>query len=188
MTKRDHEQTALDLVRSLPCAVGAVPAKAAFLSAPIALEWLLFPKRIMKWVAPSENHSANGALEKRLRHAAGMTAAELIAERADAAQPNMGLTAWKVGIVRKGDVTVAKNYLREEEITELNRIVVMFLDFAEDQAKRRKQVFLRDWQIRLDDFLRFNERNILSGPGKVSHEQAERRAHEQYGKFEDRRR
>jgi hypothetical protein len=142
----------------------------------------------MNWVAPSENHNANGALEKRLRHAAGMTAAELVAERADAAHPNMGLTAWKVGIVRKGDVTVAKNYLREEEITELNRIVVMFRDFAEDQAERRKQVFLRDWQIRLDDFLRFNERNILSGPGKVSHGQAERRAHEQYGKFEERRR
>jgi hypothetical protein len=68
----------------------------------------------------------------------------------------MGLTSWKGGAVRKGDVFIAKNYLREQEITELNRIVVMFLDFAEDQARRRKQVFLKDWKNRLDEFLRFN--------------------------------
>ena len=66
----------------------------------------------------------------------------------------MGLTTWKGEVVRKGDVTIAKNYLYEDEITELNRIVVMFLDFAEDQARRRRQIFLRDWQTRLDDFLR----------------------------------
>lgn len=78
----------------------------------------------------------------------------------------MGLTAWKGGVVRKGDVTVAKNYLRETEIDELNRIVVMFLDFAEDQAKRRKQIFLRTWQSRLEDFLRLNDRAILHDAGK----------------------
>lgn len=93
----------------------------------------------------------------------GKTAPELIAERADSNQPNMGLTAWKSGVVRKGDVTIAKNYLREEEIDELNRIVVMFLDFAEDQARRRRQIFLQTWQSRLDDFLRLNERAILPG-------------------------
>jgi hypothetical protein len=89
---------------------------------------------------------------------------------------------------RKGDVTVAKNYLREEEIDQLNRIVVMFLDFAEDQARRRKQIFLRDWRTRLDDFLRFNERAVLPGPGKVSREQADSLAERAYDEFAARRR
>ncbi len=120
--------------------------------------------------------------------AAGKTAAELIAERADAAQPNMGLTAWRSGVVRKGDVTVAKNYLREEEIGELNRLVVMFLDFAEDQARRRKQIFLQNWQTRLDDFLRLNEREILTHAGKVSREEAAALAEQEYERFADRRR
>jgi hypothetical protein len=114
----------------------------------------------------------------------GRTAPELIAERADAARPNMGLTTWKGGVVRKGDVTVAKNYLREDEISELNRIVVMFLDFAEDQARRRKQIFLCDWETRLDDFLRFNERAILPNAGAMTREDADRRAHEEYARFE----
>lgn len=78
-------------------------------------------------------------------------APELISERADADKPNMGLMTWKGGAVRKGDVTVAKNYLREVEISELNRLVVMFLDYAEDQARRRKQIFLSDWQVKLDE-------------------------------------
>ncbi len=86
--------------------------------------------------------------------ATGKTAPELIAERVDAAKPNMGLTSWKGGAVRKGDVTIAKNYLKENEIEELNRIVTMFLDYAEDQAKRRKQVFLNDWKTKLDEFLK----------------------------------
>lgn len=116
------------------------------------------------------------------------TAPELIAARADATKPNMGLPAWKGGAVRKEDVTVAKNYLNAEEIAELNRIVVMFLDFAEDQAKRRKQVFLRDWQTRLDDFLRFNEREVLPNAGKVSREAADRKAGEEYERFAARRR
>ena len=116
------------------------------------------------------------------------TAPELIAERADATRPNMGLTAWKGAVVRKADVTVAKNYLNETEIAELNRIVVMFLDYAEDQARRRKQVFLRDWRLKLDEFLRFNERVVLPGLGSVSREQADRIAQEQYSRFEERRR
>lgn len=118
----------------------------------------------------------------------GQTAPELIASRADAAKPNMGLTAWKSGRVRKGDVTVAKNYLAAEEITELNRIVVMFLDFAEDQARRRRQVFLRDWTTRLDDFLRFNERDVLPDAGRVTREAADRKAAEEYEVFAARRR
>jgi len=118
----------------------------------------------------------------------GKTAPELIAERADAKKPNMGLTAWKGGVVRKGDVTVAKNYLGEEEIEELNRVVTMFLDFAEDQARRRKQIFMRDWRSRMDDFLKLNERDILKDAGTVSHDEAERHALQQYRRFEDRRR
>jgi len=113
----------------------------------------------------------------------GKTAPELIAERANSAEPNMGLTAWKSGVVRKGDVTIAKNYLREEEICELNRIVGMFLDFAEDQARRRKQIFLGDWRTKLDEFLRFNERAILPDAGKVSREQAAARAEQEYERF-----
>ncbi len=119
--------------------------------------------------------------------ATGKTAPELIAERADHAKPNMGLTAWKGSVVRKGDVTVAKNYLREDEITDLNRIVTMFLDYAEDQARRRRQVFMRDWRERLDDFLRFNERDVLPDAGRVTREEADRLAIEQYGRFHERR-
>ena len=108
-------------------------------------------------------------IQNKLHFAAtGKTAAELIAERADSAQPNMGLTAWHGGVVRKGDVTVAKNYLREDEIEELNRLVVMFLDFAEDQARRRKQIFLQNWLTRLHDFLNLNERAILPDAGCCS--------------------
>src|SRR5258708_7297326 len=110
--------------------------------------------------APSEPETQTffQTIQNKLHFAAtGKTAPELIAGRADSAKPNMGLTAWKGGMVRKGDVTVAKNYLREDEINELNRIVVMFLDFAEDQARRRKQIFLQTWQARLDDFLQLNE-------------------------------
>jgi len=109
--------------------------------------------------AESETQLFFKTIQNKLHFAAtGKTAPELIAGRADASQPNMGLTTWKGEVVRKGDVTVAKNYLSESEIQELNRIVVMFLDYAEDQAIRRKQVFLDDWTTKLDEFLRFNER------------------------------
>jgi hypothetical protein len=118
----------------------------------------------------------------------GKTAPELIADRADHTKPNMGLTVWKGPVVRRGDVTVAKNYLREPEIAELNRIVTMFLDYAEDQARRRKQVFMRDWKAKLDDFLRFNERSVLGHAGSVSREEAETRAETEYARFEVRRR
>jgi hypothetical protein len=113
----------------------------------------------------------------------GMTAPELIANRANAAEPNMGLTSWKGAVVRKGDVAIAKNFLREDEIDELNRIVVMFLDFAEDQARRRKQIFLNDWQTRLDDFLQLNDRNVLPDAGRVSREDADEKAADEYERF-----
>ncbi len=128
-------------------------------------------------------------MQNKLHFAAtGRTAAELIAARVDHAQPNMGLTSWKGSRVGKSDVTVAKNYLNSEEIAELNRIVVMWLDFAEDQAKRRKQVFLSDWKTKLDEFLRFNERCVLGDAGRVSHEAAVTKAEVEYEHFSARRR
>ncbi len=80
----------------------------------------------------------------------------------------MGLTSYKGEEVRKSDVTVAKNYLNQHEVSELNRVVTMWLDFAEDQARRRQQIFLHDWQDKLDQFLQFNDREILQGTGKIS--------------------
>lgn len=118
----------------------------------------------------------------------GKTAAELIAERANSRLPNVGLTTWKSGSVQKADVTVAKNYLREPEISELNRIVTMWLDFAEDQARRRKEVFLKDWTEKLDAFLKFNDRNVLDGAGRMSKRQADAHAEEQYEQFAAQRR
>ncbi len=113
----------------------------------------------------------------------GKTAAEIISDRADASKPNMGLTSWAGTHVRQGDVTIAKNYLNKNELEELNRIVVMYLDYAEDQAKRRKEVFMSDWREKLDSFLKFNERDILNNPGRVSKEVADSLAIQQYKTF-----
>jgi len=128
-------------------------------------------------------------IQNKLHFAAtGMTAPELLVQRADHTLPNMGLTTWKGGIVRKADVSIAKNYLHEDEIGELNRIVVMFLDYADDQARRRKQIFMQDWQERLDDFLRFNERAVLENSGNVSRLAADQHVNDEYTQFEQRRR
>lgn len=118
----------------------------------------------------------------------GMTAAELIASRADASQPDMGLTSYKFDEVRKTDVTIAKNYLRENELKELNRIVNMWLDFAEDQALRRKQVFLQDWDTKLDQFLSFNDREVLQGAGEISKKTADEKAKKVFDIFAQKRR
>ena len=117
----------------------------------------------------------------------GKTAAELIAERAASSKTNMGLTSWKGSKVRRTDVAVAKNYLSIEEIGELNRIVVMYLDYAEDQARRRKPLYMTDWRDKIDAFLKFNERAILEGAGKVSMEVAKALAVEEFEKFNRRR-
>jgi hypothetical protein len=121
----------------------------------------------------------------------GHTAPEVIRQRADAARPNMGLTTWKnapKGPIRKADVTVAKNYLSQEEIIELNRVVTMYLDYAEDQARRHKPMHMRDWVTKLDAFLQFNERNILTHAGKVSKALADDHAHEQFARIDAARR
>jgi len=116
------------------------------------------------------------------------TAAELIHQRADASQPHMGLTSYKGSDVRKGDVTVAKNYLIQKEVSELNRVVNMWLDYAEDQALRRQQVFLKDWQEKLDQFLQFNDRSVLQGAGTVSKKMTDEKAQGEYARFAEQRR
>jgi hypothetical protein len=117
----------------------------------------------------------------------GKTAAEIVRLRADATKPHMGLTTWKqapAGPVRKADVTVAKNYLTHDELDALNRIVSMYLDYAEDQARRKKTVTMAEWVAKLDAFLQFNERNILTHAGTVSKQLAEEHAHGEFAKFD----
>lgn len=116
----------------------------------------------------------------------GKTAAEIITERADASKPSMGLTTWKNaphGKVLKGDITTAKNYLIEKEIKDLERIVTMYLDYAELQASRQVPMKMADWVERLNAFLQFNGFEVLDNPGKVSAEVAKKLAEEQYEKF-----
>lgn len=128
-------------------------------------------------------------IQNKLHFAAtGMTAAELIKSRADHTKPNMGLTSWKEAEPRKTDIAIAKNYLQENEINELNRIVVMWLDFAEDQATRRKQIFMKDWESRLDDFLRFNDREVLQNAGTITKQAADKHAASEYREFASERR
>lgn len=117
----------------------------------------------------------------------GHTAAELICQRSNPQIPNMGLTSWKGSRVRQGDVTIAKNYLSEEEFSELNRIVTMYLDYAEDQAKRRKVMTMNEWADKLDAFLSFNDRAVLSHSGQISAQVAEQLALERYVEFNDNR-
>ncbi|AOF52953.1 hydroxyacid dehydrogenase [Rodentibacter caecimuris] len=116
------------------------------------------------------------------------TAAELIFQRSNAELPNMGLTNFRGSEVIRKDVTIAKNYLNEQEITALNRIVSMWLDFAEDQASRKKQFFLKDWEDKLDSFLVFNERNMLKNQGSITKKQADEKALLEYDKFNQQRR
>lgn len=116
----------------------------------------------------------------------GKTAAELIAGRADCSKPNMGLTTWRQaprGKVLKPDVSVAKNYLDQRELSELNRIVSMYLDYAERQAEKKVPMSMRDWAEKLDAFLGFNEYDILHHPGAVSHEVAKALAEREFDRF-----
>jgi hypothetical protein len=126
-------------------------------------------------------------VQNKLHYAiSGKTAAQIIAERASAEKPNMGLQTWKnapSGKVLKGDIGIAKNYLIEKEIKELERVVTMYLDFAELQASRQIPMKMADWVTRLDAFLQFNEYQILKDAGKVSHEVALKLAEGAYAKF-----
>jgi hypothetical protein len=114
------------------------------------------------------------------------TAAEIVAERADAAKPKMGLRTWKnatKGKIQKSDITIAKNYLSEEELRSLDRVVGMYLDYAENQASRQIAMTMQDWATKLDAFLQFNEYEILQDAGRVSHEVAAKLAEKEYAKF-----
>jgi hypothetical protein len=120
----------------------------------------------------------------------GHTAAEIVAHRADAAKPNMGLTAWKnapAGAIRKADVAIAKNYLTREEIQALNLLVSAYLDFAELQARSHRAMHMADWVAKLDDFLKLSDQDILTHAGRVSHELAEQHAHAQFEQYEQQR-
>ncbi|MGR3319334.1 MAG: virulence RhuM family protein [Candidatus Anammoxibacter sp.] len=128
------------------------------------------------------------ALQNKLHWAiTGQTAAEIIHERAGSAKSNMGLTTWKnapKGAVRKTDVVIAKNYLDEKELDGLNRIVTMYLDYAEMQAEKKIMMNMKDWVKKLDAFLQFNEKEILQDSGKISHEVAATLAESEYEKYQ----
>nr|WP_317165442.1 RhuM family protein [Chitinophaga tropicalis] len=126
-------------------------------------------------------------VQNKLHYAiSGKTAAQIIAERADASKPHMGLQTFKnapAGKVLKSDIAVAKNYLIEKEIKELERIVSMYLDYAENQAARQLPMKMSDWVQKLDGFLQFNEYQILKDAGKISHAVAMKLAETEYEKF-----
>ena len=113
----------------------------------------------------------------------GHTAAEIIAARADAAKPNMGLSSWTGAKPTQTDTEIAKKYLTAEELDTLNRIVSIYLDFAELQALNRKPMYMKDWIAKLDDFLRTSEREILTHAGRISHESALEKARREYEKY-----
>lgn len=153
-----------------------------------------FYKKVRDLMALSEDYDGSSkvaqkffaTIQNKMLHAVtGHTAAELIVARADAGEPNMGLTSWKGTRVRKGDVTTAKNYLGDAEIDELNLIVTMFLDTAELRTRRRQSLRLADWEGVLDSFLRSNEMPVLSGAGSRSHKQAVSVAEAAYATFDE---
>lgn len=113
----------------------------------------------------------------------GHTAAELIKQRADSSQPNMGLTNWNGARIRKSDVSVAKNYLTEEELRALNNLAEQYLVFAEGQAARRIAMTMQDWVTKLEGFLALNDREILRGAGRISADLAKNHAEQEFTKF-----
>lgn len=128
-------------------------------------------------------------MQNKLHFAAtGLTAPEIIHHRVDHSKTNMGLTTFKGKAPLKHEITTAKNYLAEDEIAGLNRIVSMWLDYAEDQASRRKQVFLQDWEVKLNQFLEFNDRDVLMDKGRVSKKDADSKAHQEYDLFKQQQR
>ena len=148
----------------------------------------IFAQCSMDYDPQSETtHSFYKTVQNKLHWAiTGHTAAEIIAERAQAGKPNMGLTTWKnspKGKILKTDITIAKNYLSENELDELNRIVNMYLDYAENQAKRKIPMTMKDWAQRLDAFLQFNEYAVLKDAGRISADIAKKLAEEQFAQY-----
>lgn len=113
----------------------------------------------------------------------GQTAAEIISERAESSKKNMGLTTWRGTQIRKTDVSIAKNYLNEEELSALNNLVEQYLIFAQGQAQRRVPMYMKDWVEKLNGFLTLNDREILNNAGSISHELGKANAEREYGKF-----
>lgn len=117
----------------------------------------------------------------------GQTAAEIVLSRADAKKPNMGLTSWNGSIVRKGDIVIAKNYLTEEEIDTLNRLVVIFLESAELRARNRQELTMDFWRDNVDKILEFQEKQVLRGTGTITHTAMEEKVRQIYSEYEQRR-
>jgi hypothetical protein len=136
--------------------------------------------------APDEELSRQffAAVQNKMHWAAhGHTAAEVIHVRADASKPHMGMTAWSGESPRETDAEIAKNYLNEKELDILNRLVSMYLDFAELQALNRRPMHMRDWLEKLDDFLKLSGWDILTDAGKISHDEALEKAHAEYEQY-----
>jgi len=152
----------------------------------------VFWRKVLDIYATSIDYDPNTEVSRRFFQivqnkmhwaAHGHTAAEIIAARADAEKPHMGLTSWTGVRPTQEDIEVAKNYLSAEELDTLNRIVTMYLDFAELQALSRRPMYMKDWIAKLDEFLKVSERDILTHAGKISHEAAIEKARIEYEKF-----
>lgn len=152
----------------------------------------VFWRKVLDIYATSVDYDSNAdasqrffaTVQNKMHWAAhGQTAAEVIAARADATKPNMGLVTWSGGRPRKADATVAKNYLTAQELGDLNLIVSFYLDFAELQARSRRVMTMGDWLAKLDDFMRISDREILTNAGNVSHQAALARAEVEFEKF-----
>ncbi len=124
---------------------------------------------------------------KLLYAVTGKTAAEIIVSRADVSKPNMALTSWKGSVVRKQDIFIAKNYLNEDEIDTLNRLVVIFLESAELRAKNRMDITMKFWHENVDRILEFQDKNILRNAGSISNKQMEAKVREIYAQYDKRR-
>lgn len=152
----------------------------------------VFWKKVLEIYATSSDYDPKveaskkffATVQNKMHWAAhGHTAAEIVHERADANQPNMGMTNWKGGKIRKDETSVAKNYLNPEELEALNLIVSLYLDFAELQARNRRPMTMQDWITKLDGFMRLSEREILTHAGSISHEKAALKAEAEFEKF-----
>jgi hypothetical protein len=152
----------------------------------------LFYKKVLEIYATSVDYTPQAeasqrffaTVQNKMHWAAhGHTAAEIVEQRADATRPNMGLTSWAGQKPRKADVAIAKNYLGPEELDTLNRIVTLYLDFAELQALNRRAMYMKDWIAKLDDFLRISDREILGHSGTVSHAAALEKAEAEFEKY-----
>lgn len=152
----------------------------------------IFWRKVLDIYATSIDYDAHSetsktffkVIQNKMHWAAhGHTAAEIIHQRADANKPNMGLTNWIGTTIRKNEAEIAKNYLSEQELDILNRIVTMYLEFAEMQALNRKPMTMNGWINKLDDFLKISECDLLTHSGQISHDTALKKAHEEYEKF-----